>query len=140
MPRPSAIWVCDSPNCWRIRRKRGPTKSFFPESAGMALFPGSRTAGSFEIGCLSGFLHENGVDTGRYVTKFTRLLLSHVYVLHDITIRNQAVFTNWRESRLSPDEHFAMHCHECLKRRCRSSDLSHLKKDYEHELPATRDR
>jgi hypothetical protein len=34
-------------------------------------------------------------------------------VLHDITIQNQAVFTNWRASRLSPDTRFAMHCHEC---------------------------
>src|SRR5712671_2235540 len=33
MPRPSAIWVCDSPNCCRIRRKRGPTNSFLPASA-----------------------------------------------------------------------------------------------------------
>src|SRR5450432_1280822 len=32
MPSPSAIWVCDSPNCWRIRRNLGPTNSFFAES------------------------------------------------------------------------------------------------------------
>src|SRR5258708_40010221 len=39
MPRPSAIWVCDRPSCWRIRRKRGPTKSFFPESPAIAAMP-----------------------------------------------------------------------------------------------------
>src|ERR1700743_3128457 len=37
MPSPSAIWVCDRPSCWRMRRKRGPTNSFFPESVGMVL-------------------------------------------------------------------------------------------------------
>src|ERR1700712_1611582 len=35
MPKPSAIWVCDSPNCCRIRRNRGPTNSFFPDSPAM---------------------------------------------------------------------------------------------------------
>src|SRR5881227_2445290 len=32
---PAAIWVCDSPSCWRIRRKRGPTNSFRAETTGI---------------------------------------------------------------------------------------------------------
>src|SRR5882757_1068774 len=36
MPKPSAIWVCDSPNCCRILRKRGPTNSFLPDSPAIA--------------------------------------------------------------------------------------------------------
>src|SRR5215469_5829270 len=35
MPSPSAIWVCDRLSCWRMRRKRGPTNSFFPDSEGI---------------------------------------------------------------------------------------------------------
>src|ERR1700733_5768218 len=39
MPSPSAIWVCDSPSCWRIRRNRGPTNSFLAESPAMGSLP-----------------------------------------------------------------------------------------------------
>src|SRR5260370_11903213 len=34
-------------------------------------------------------------------------------MLHDITIRNQAVYTKWAVSRLPLATRFAMHCHEC---------------------------
>ena len=34
-------------------------------------------------------------------------------MLHDITIRNQAVYTKLGFSRLPLATHFAMHCHEC---------------------------
>src|ERR1700688_3762747 len=39
MPSPSAIWVCDSPNCCRMRRNLGPTNSFLPESPAMGRLP-----------------------------------------------------------------------------------------------------
>src|SRR6188768_2795364 len=34
-------------------------------------------------------------------------------MLHDITIRNQAIYTKLAFWRLGPDTHFAMHCQEC---------------------------
>src|SRR5262245_9389499 len=92
MPSPSAIWVCDRLSCWRMRRKRGPTKSFFPESAGMA------------------------VSLTYFVTNFTNLHIRQVHMLHDITIRMQVICTHWEDPRLPLRTHFAMHCHECRLR------------------------
>src|SRR6202162_3509732 len=34
-------------------------------------------------------------------------------MLNDITIRNQAIYTNYEVSRLAQSTRFAMHCHEC---------------------------
>src|SRR6266702_528442 len=112
MPSPSAIWVCDRPSCWRMRRNLGPTNSFFPESAGMAAF------------------------LTYFVTKLTKLHLLQVRMLHDITIRKQAIYTNFAFWRLGLATRFAMHCQECRQplRICR------YRKDQAHELPATRDQ
>src|SRR5258708_24340481 len=107
MPSPSAIWVCDSPNCWRMRRKRGPTNNFFPESLGIAVplqplvvIPGRA---KHELRCAIAHLRSGPEPvigprfartrwdhpgmTPIFVTKFTKLHLLQVVMLHHITIR-----------------------------------------------------
>src|SRR6516225_88702 len=89
MPSPSAIWVCDRPSCWRMRRKRGPTNSFFPVS------PDTLTS----LTC--------------FVTKLTKLHFSLKCMLHRITNQNQGIYTYLRVSRLPHSTHFATRCHVC---------------------------
>ncbi|MDW3428514.1 hypothetical protein NQ306_25920, partial [Escherichia coli] len=48
-----------------------------------------------------------------FVTKFTNRHLLQVQMLHDITNKKQAIYTNFAFSRLSPDTRFAMLCQEC---------------------------
>src|SRR5882757_6085237 len=69
MPSPSAIWVCDRPSCWRIRRKRGPTKSFFPESVAMAGSLNQYCDKSYKITSM----------TGLYVTRHHHSKSSRLY-------------------------------------------------------------
>src|SRR5258708_24550238 len=78
MPRPSAIWVCESPNCCRILRKRGPTNSFLPA---LVAIP----------------------SLAEFVTKVTKLHITQVCMLHDITIHTQAACTKFEVWRLATD-------------------------------------
>src|SRR5579883_1659551 len=113
MPSPSAIWVCDRPSCWRIRRKRGPTNSFFPLSLGMA------------------------VSLTYFVTKLTNdnLHRNVCYIASPIEIK-LTVLIAWIRVYLPP-------CiSQCIVKNVETGDTVlqvRRRKDYEHELPATRD-